>query len=153
MAFVLLLGIAVAAFVMLVYPLLGRVFPEQGDGIRLLLIVQNLEECIEGIIREILWRSSFIGQQLELVVLDMGSTDDTQAILRRFTHSYPACTVISWPEGETERNLFEATLGAGGGVILWDLRGQPCRRGREWGYPFRQFLDKNITSASRETDG
>ncbi|GFN22758.1 glycosyltransferase [Thermanaeromonas sp. C210] len=152
MAFVLLFGIAVAAFIMLVYPLLGRGSPEKGKGICLLLIVQNLEECIEGIMREILWRSSLMGQRLELLVIDRGSTDDTRAILSRFAHPYPACTVILSPDGRPDWEPPEV-VGGGGRVVLWDLTGQPCCHGKEVGYHFRQLLDKNISSASRETGG
>ncbi|MGI9953200.1 glycosyltransferase [Moorellaceae bacterium AZ2] len=153
MPLVIILGIAVAAFILLIYPLLGGGYPGKENRISLLLLVQNLEECIEGILREILWWGFFKGYRMEVVVIDRGSTDNTRAILRRFAYLYPACTIILPPEGRLDWDAGEAVRDPGSRILLWDLTGMRYCKAKELRHYFSQLLDKNISSASRESGG
>lgn len=53
------------------------------EKIVLVLRIYNLEQQIEGLVRELLtWRGYYV-PQVELVIIDLDSTDNSQAILER----------------------------------------------------------------------
>lgn len=74
--------------------------------VRLVLIVKNQGDAIEGVLRNILQRD-FIRKLMpggRLTVLDMGSNDDTIDILRKLEKDYECIQVLKKSEKE---NLFK----------------------------------------------
>ncbi|SMB91426.1 hypothetical protein SAMN00808754_0440 [Thermanaeromonas toyohensis ToBE] len=112
---------------------------------RLLLLVQDQEEAIEGILRAILWWRSLKGCWLELVVIDCGSQDNTYRILERFNFPYPICTVHYIPRGkEEEEDLvgFQNYLQGPYKLLTWDLRDRLS--GRLWFRQISTWLEKDM---------
>lgn len=88
----------------------------------LLLLVQNQEEYIEGLLREILWWRFLKGGRVEVIAMDWGSTDATPAILGKFAYPYRACIVLDLKQ-ESNLNLAElAPYNCRERVIVCDLR-------------------------------
>lgn len=70
--------------------------------IRLVLLVKNAEEVIEGVVRSILY-GGFLRRTTsdgKLTVVDMGSTDKTADILRRLENEYGCIDAIGEEEKE-----------------------------------------------------
>lgn len=60
----------------------------------LVLVVENAEDEIEGILRLLLLRTAFGMRERRIVVLDAGSTDDTGAIVQRLCQDNPALSYV-----------------------------------------------------------
>lgn len=81
----------------------------ENSKIKLVLIVKNQGEVIEGVLRNILPRN-FIRKLMpggKLTVLDMGSRDDTIDILRRLEKEYECIEVLKKSEKEALFKSFE----------------------------------------------
>ena len=77
--------------------------------IRLILIVKNQGEVIEGVLRNALQRD-FIRKLMphgRLTVLDMGSQDDTIDILRKLEKDYECIQLLKRSEMESILNSFD----------------------------------------------
>lgn len=77
--------------------------------IRLVLIVKNQGEVIEGVLRNILHRD-FVRKLMpagRLTVLDMGSNDDTIDILRKLEEDYECIQVLKKSEKESLFKFFD----------------------------------------------
>ncbi|HOM01331.1 MAG TPA: hypothetical protein PLH43_00700 [Acetivibrio sp.] len=79
----------------------------RNSQVKLVLIVKNQGETIEGVLRNVLPRD-FIRKLMpggKLMVLDMGSNDDTMDILRRLEKDYECLEVL----GKSEKDaLFKS---------------------------------------------
>ncbi|MGB9662701.1 MAG: hypothetical protein ACPL5F_11940 [Moorellaceae bacterium] len=64
-----------------------------------LLLTQNQEDCIEGLLREILWWLFLRGRRADIVVIDWGSRDATPVILQRFAYADPCGAIGYWDAG------------------------------------------------------
>ena len=63
----------------------------KNKGIYIIVTVKNQQETVEGIIRSIVWRSlnkSYYGVVPNILIVDMGSTDDTLKILEKLHNEY-----------------------------------------------------------------
>ncbi|MFC4077415.1 hypothetical protein [Salinithrix halophila] len=65
----------------------------QTDIRRLVLMTENSQGSIEGVVRSFLFRQQIYGRRAEVVCVDTGSSDDTYQILTRLKHRYPALEV------------------------------------------------------------
>ncbi|HOQ37962.1 MAG TPA: hypothetical protein PK033_07690 [Acetivibrio sp.] len=77
--------------------------------VKLVLIVKNQGETIEGVLRNVLPRD-FIRKLMpggKLIVLDMGSKDDTMDILRKLERDYECLEVLKRSEMEYLFKCFE----------------------------------------------
>lgn len=77
--------------------------------VKLVLIVKNQGETIEGVLRNVLPRD-FIRKLIpggKLIVLDMGSKDDTMDILRKLERDYECLEVLKRSEMEYLFKCFE----------------------------------------------
>lgn len=77
--------------------------------VKLVLIVKNQGETIEGVLRNVLPRD-FIRKLMpggKLIVLDMGSKDDTVDILRKLERDYECLEVLKRSEMEYLFKCFE----------------------------------------------
>ncbi|MDQ2085111.1 hypothetical protein RBH29_01500 [Herbivorax sp. ANBcel31] len=77
--------------------------------IKLVLIVKNQGDAIEGVLRNVLPRN-FIRKLMpegRLIVLDMGSKDDTLEILEKLEKDYECLEVLKKSEKDTIFNTFE----------------------------------------------
>ena len=81
--------------------------------VKLVLIVKNQGEVIEGVFRNILQRD-FIRKLMpggRLIVLDMGSNDDTIDILRKLEKDFECIQVLKKSEKESLFKSFEEVEG------------------------------------------
>ncbi|SFS33557.1 hypothetical protein [Marininema halotolerans] len=60
---------------------------------RLVLMTENSQGAIEGVIRAYFLRQQALGCRAEVVCVDTGSSDDTQSILMRLQHYYPSLEI------------------------------------------------------------
>ncbi len=103
---------AAYGFITLVYELILSVkhkIKYENSMIRLVLVVKNQGDVIEGVLRNILPRD-FIRKLMpggRLTVLDMGSRDDTMDILRRLEREFECVEVLKKSEKETLFRYFE----------------------------------------------
>ncbi|WP_010681203.1 hypothetical protein [Acetivibrio cellulolyticus] len=105
---------AAYGFVMLVHGLMMSIkhkMKYKNSMVKLVLIVKNQGDVIEGVLRNILPRD-FIRKLMpggRLIVLDMGSKDDTMDILRKLEKDYECLQVLKKSEKETLFKYFEET--------------------------------------------
>lgn len=81
----------------------------RNSRVKLVLIVKNQGEAIEGVLRNVLPRD-FIRKLMpggKLIVLDMDSNDDTMDILRRLERDYECLEVLRKSEKELLFKYFE----------------------------------------------
>lgn len=103
---------AAYGFITLVYELILSVkhkIKYENSMVKLVLVVKNQGDVIEGVLRNILPRD-FIRKLMpggRLTVLDMGSRDDTMDILRRLEREYECIEVLKKSEKETLFKYFE----------------------------------------------
>ncbi len=77
------------------------------DGISLVLLFYNEEECLVGVVEELTSALSAAGFEFELVLVDNGSRDRTPELIRNLTEKDPRLTGVTVVEN----------LGFGWGVI------------------------------------
>lgn len=72
----------------------------RSEGIYLILAVKNQEEKIEGFLRSILFRFIYGKEENidNIIVTDLGSTDDTLEILNKIKKDYEIIEVLNWKE-------------------------------------------------------
>lgn len=78
------------------------------SGARLLIMVKNQEQNVEGLIRTIIMEKN-LNKQLfydKLIVLDMGSTDKTFEILSKLEKDYDLLEIINEKEKEKIFTIF-----------------------------------------------
>ena len=77
--------------------------------IRLVLVIKNQAEAIEGIIRNI-FNGDVLGKAMSdgcLMVVDMGSTDETMSILMKLRDDYECIDIFKQDEKEKIFESFE----------------------------------------------
>ena len=65
--------------------------PVKKDDIYIIITVKNQQDTIEGIIRSVVWKSlnnTYGGIVPNILVVDLGSTDDTMQVLNRLLTEY-----------------------------------------------------------------
>lgn len=67
--------------------------------ISLMFLVRNQEDAIEGLVRKVL--ADAYSQIVELVIVDLGSTDQTRMILKRLAGNSQMLKFIPFCEGQT----------------------------------------------------
>ncbi len=103
---------AAYGFITLVYELIMSIrhkIKYENSMVKLVLVVKNQGEVIEGVLRNILPRD-FIRKLMpggRLTVLDMGSRDDTLDILRRLEREYECIEVLKKSEKEMLFRYFD----------------------------------------------
>lgn len=116
-----------ACIIMHVWPLLDDIDRQRSGGaLTLVVLVRNQERQIEGFVRS---ASNLIhsGETMpaDLLLIDVGSTDDTLPILERLAQRDPKIRLVRLPEGPAvapyETALF---LSRGQVAVLVDLRGK-----------------------------
>ncbi len=72
----------------------------KSDGIYLILAVKNQEEKIEGVLRSILFRFIYGKEENinDIIVTDLGSTDNTPIILEKLGKDYDSIEILNWKE-------------------------------------------------------
>jgi len=70
--------------------------------IRMVLVVKNAENVIEGIVRNVFLGGvlGIVMSQGRLTIIDMGSTDSTQEILNKLKNDYEVLDVLGTDEKE-----------------------------------------------------
>ena len=103
---------AVYGFIILIHEIMLTVrhkMKYKSSMVKLVLIVKNQGDVIEGVLRNILPRD-FIRKLIpggRLTVLDMGSKDDTIDILRKLEKDYECIQVLKKSEKESLFKFFE----------------------------------------------
>ncbi|MBP1992634.1 hypothetical protein [Paenibacillus eucommiae] len=67
---------------------------KQRSAAQVLLITRNNQSQIEWYIRSMFFFSRIRGRELQVTILDEGSTDETMRIIERLSHTY--CMDIKW---------------------------------------------------------
>jgi hypothetical protein len=62
---------------------------------KLVVVVQNAEKSIEGILREIMLRQRLLGKNTRLVIVDINSQDRTIEIIERLAYPQNYISLIS----------------------------------------------------------
>ena len=72
----------------------------ESDGIYFIIAVKNQEEKIEGFMRSILFRILYGKEECikNIIVSDLGSTDNTKQILQKLQQDYKFINLIEWRE-------------------------------------------------------
>jgi|LSQX01.3.fsa_nt_gb hypothetical protein len=73
----------------------------KNEGVYIVITVKDQEETIEGRIRSIVWKglnNPYCGVTPNVLVVDMGSTDDTLEILNRLRNEYDFMKVTNKEE-------------------------------------------------------
>lgn len=97
-------------------------------ALSVLVLAQNQEEQVEGFLRSLL---ALVHERMPphvpvgVLLVDVGSTDQTHAILERLTVTYANAEVVSLPAEEADRACERALLLCRGRlVLLADLRAE-----------------------------
>ena len=72
----------------------------KADGIYIIIATKNQENKIEGFLRTILFRIMYGKEDCvkDVIVADLGSTDDTVKILNKLSKDYNEIKVLNWKE-------------------------------------------------------
>lgn len=72
----------------------------ESDGIYFIIAVKNQEEKIEGFMRTILFRILYGKEESikNIIVSDLGSTDNTKQILQKLQQDYKFINLMDWRE-------------------------------------------------------
>ena len=72
----------------------------KADGIYIIIATKNQENKIEGFLRTILFRIMYGKEECvkDVIVADLGSTDDTVKILNKLSKDYNEIKVVNWKE-------------------------------------------------------
>lgn len=91
--------------------------------IKLILVVQNAEKEIEGVLRTLLIRGSLGTRDQRILVLDLGSSDDTEGIVRKLA-ARNSCLVYQKISDDKQVSLYvsQACLDTGTVGCIYDLR-------------------------------
>jgi len=105
--------LAVYGVLSLIINIIDSVHPGSGlrsSGVKMVLLVKNQEETIEGIIRSMFMGDFLrkIGSGHMLTVLDMGSKDKTPVILEKLKKQYESMEVLM---AEEKEKVFEGVDG------------------------------------------
>jgi hypothetical protein len=118
-------GLALYGAMMAVWQVVQRLQRRLGSPhpVTLVLVVQNAEHQIEGMLRMLLLRTAWTGRERRVLVLDVGSCDDTPQILERLTTEYTSLrsTRVA-SEEELHRELHRACLEEPFVGCIYDLR-------------------------------
>ncbi len=70
------------------------------DGIYIIIAVKNQEEKIEGFLRSSLFRILYGKEDnvKDIIITDLGSTDNTKEIINRMSIDYECVKVSSWKD-------------------------------------------------------
>ncbi|SDW43570.1 hypothetical protein SAMN05444487_103144 [Marininema mesophilum] len=68
-------------------------YSSHSDTKRLVLMTENSQGSIEGVIRSYFLRQQLLGCKAEVVCVDTGSSDDTQSILTKLQQRYPSMEI------------------------------------------------------------
>lgn len=79
-----------------------RIQRENPQPVNVVLVVQNAEPSIEGVLRSLLDRTVFSLRERTVTVVDAWSTDQTEYIVQRLATSRPA---LSYFRAESENDL------------------------------------------------
>jgi len=72
----------------------------QSDEVCFIIAVKNGEQKIEGIIRTILFRLLYEKEEYvkDIIVADLGSTDETKKLLKKMQHDYGNIEIMDWED-------------------------------------------------------
>ena len=72
----------------------------KADGIYIIIATKNQENKIEGFLRTLLFRIMYGKEEYvkDVIVTDLGSTDDTMKILNKLGKDYDEIKVVNWKE-------------------------------------------------------
>lgn len=72
----------------------------KADGIYMVIAVKNQEERIEGFLRSSLFKILYGKEEYikDIIVADLGSTDNTREIVDKMSSDYECLKVINWKE-------------------------------------------------------
>jgi cellulose synthase/poly-beta-1,6-N-acetylglucosamine synthase-like glycosyltransferase len=76
---------------------------QYGNGMYIVIAVKNQQDIIEGFIRSIIFKAIYSRQEKNLsniIVADLGSTDDTIKILKNLQKEYEFLRITNWRECE-----------------------------------------------------
>ena len=70
------------------------------DGIYIIIAVKNQEEKIEGFLRSSLFRILYGKEEnvKDIIITDLGSTDNTKEIINKMSIDYECVKVTSWKD-------------------------------------------------------
>ncbi|MDO5557083.1 MAG: hypothetical protein Q4G05_02410 [Clostridia bacterium] len=72
----------------------------KNQGIHIIIAVKNQENKIEGFFRNVMFNFLYKKEESidKVLVVDLGSTDDTQKILRKLQEEYNNLLLLNWRE-------------------------------------------------------
>ena len=100
-----------------------RLQQENPHPMNIVLVVQNAESSIEGVLRNLLDRTVFSLRERTITVIDAWSTDETESICRRLAESRSALNYIRVEsEAELQRTLQAECVDRAAVACVYDLR-------------------------------
>lgn len=122
--------------------------------VSLLFLVKNNQDSVEGLFRQLALDCYFLGQYTvpgRVLVVDLGSQDQTPAIMRRLAREYSFLHLRTLKEGQVGEILEEFRQG----VLILDLRVLPAKQALK---AARYILQKTLPKPSsppvaRQADG
>ena len=91
-----LIVIGVCGFLIwVIYSSVAYIFMPGKVEKKLVVVVQNAEKSIEGILREIMLRQRLLGKNTRLVIVDINSQDRTIEIIERLAYPQNYISLIS----------------------------------------------------------
>ncbi len=87
------------------------------------VVTHNSEENVEGILRNLVLRALFETNRRRVIVVDMNSNDDTNAIVMKMTQRYPFVEYVSAENEEVMMRILQSACMSQEAVgCLYDLR-------------------------------
>jgi glycosyltransferase involved in cell wall biosynthesis len=92
--------------------------PEHGSVLSIVMPAHNEADYLEGAVREVSGGLRARGHDLELLIVENGSTDETLAIARRLADALPGVRASARPVADYGAALREGMLAAGGEIVV-----------------------------------
>ncbi len=100
-----------------------RMRSENPQPMHVVLVIQNAESSIEGILRGLMDRTAFSLRQRTVTVVDAWSSDSTESIVRRLSWSRSGLTYLRVEsEAELQRTLQTECVDKAAVACVYDLR-------------------------------
>jgi glycosyltransferase AglD len=92
--------------------------PEDGRVLSIVMPAHNEADYLEGAVREVSGGLRARGHDLELLIVENGSTDETLAIARRLADALPGVRASALPVADYGAALRKGMLAAGGEIVV-----------------------------------
>lgn len=124
---------------------------EYEPTVSIVIPCKNEGQCIQNTVEKC-FAADYPKEKLEVIVINDGSTDDTQEVLARIKPLYPHLKVINWKKNKGKRHGMAAGFKRAKGEIILQLDSDSYLDPSTFRYVIRPFVHKEIGAVCAHAD-